>query len=631
MGVEVVADDFTQAPVKDGANAEHGILNEKESIVPNQEAGGLDEPIIFGSHGTHAPVKGEVDSALDDKNFPKDAVDEWPAPKQIHYFYFVKYRAYDDPKLKAKLDQADKEVQKKSQARFQIIEALKAKKSDRAQVIAQLKPLTVEGKRYRVMMDEKRKEMEPLNQALGKLRGANSANRERGERGVGICSSEAELNALIQSLNYQIQHESLTLAEEKQIIREIKQLEGTREKVIANAAMKAKIEDSMGQKEAIQDQVKLIGVDLDGARKEQQAVRAQIKNLEDDLKAIDNEISSLQEELNTVNQRRDKAYETLVELRKQRDEGNAVFYQNRSLLNNAREIAAKKDVAALEELCHTEVDKFISLWSSSKAFRDDYERRILPSLDSRQLSRDGRMRNPDEKPLISEAPPPIEPEIVAKASVKRAKEDPKIFPQNDSIPIQKVQKEDKNKLRELESTTKGVDLEDKEKIPAVEKSQVPSAANVIDGAKLKEMKREEEIAKAKSALERKKKQAEKAAAKAAVRAQKEAEKKLKDREKKAKKKAAASQPEEQNEAAASEADTEAVEPENVDVKDEPPVPTKRKELKESTIRHRNRPKGQDHLPKAVLKRKKSTPYWVWAAPAVAIVLLVVALGYYYFL
>lgn len=49
----------------------------------------------------------------------------------------------------------------------------------------------------------------------------------------------------------------------------------------------------------------------------------------------------------------------------------------------------------------------------------------------------------------------------------------------------------------------------------------------IDPEKLKEMKREEEIAKAKQALERKKKQAEKAAAKAATRAQKEAEKKLK--------------------------------------------------------------------------------------------------------
>lgn len=54
-----------------------------------------------------------------------------------------------------------------------------------------------------------------------------------------------------------MQHESIPLSEEKQLLREIKQLEGTREKVIANAAMRAKIQDSLGQKEAIQDQVKV--------------------------------------------------------------------------------------------------------------------------------------------------------------------------------------------------------------------------------------------------------------------------------------------------------------------------------------------------------------------------------------
>jgi hypothetical protein len=61
----------------------------------------------------------------------------------------------------------------------------------------------------------------------------------------------------IYSLQYRIQHESIPLTEEKQILREIKQLEGTREKVIANAAMRTKLQDTMGQKNDIQDQVKV--------------------------------------------------------------------------------------------------------------------------------------------------------------------------------------------------------------------------------------------------------------------------------------------------------------------------------------------------------------------------------------
>ncbi|KAJ6770400.1 RNA-BINDING PROTEIN YLMH-RELATED [Salix purpurea] len=76
--------------------------------------------------------------------------------------------------------------------------------------------------------------MEPLQQALGKLRTSNNAGR------VGICSTENELNDLIYSLQYRMLHESISLTEEKNILREMKQLEGTRAKVIANAAVRAK-------------------------------------------------------------------------------------------------------------------------------------------------------------------------------------------------------------------------------------------------------------------------------------------------------------------------------------------------------------------------------------------------------
>ncbi|KAF6141892.1 hypothetical protein GIB67_037860 [Kingdonia uniflora] len=211
---------------------------------------------------------------------------------------------------------------------------------------------------------------------------------------------------------------------------------------------------------------------------------------------------------------------------------NAPFYQNRSLLNNARELAAKKEITALEELSQTEGENFMSLWSSSKTFRADYERRILSSLDMRQLSRDGRTRNSDEKLLVPpvqapvQAPASAEPETISRLSTKRPKEESK--PEPMPVLIKKVPKEETNKLLESETATKGGEFENKENISKPEKLQETSKADVVDATKWKEMKREEEIAKAKVALERKKKQAEKSAAKAAIRVQKEAEKKLKE-------------------------------------------------------------------------------------------------------
>lgn len=67
--------------------------------------------------------------------------------------------------------------------------------------------------------------------------------------------------------------------------------------------------------------LKLIGGDLDGVRKEQNAVRAKIKQLDDAVRAIDKEIAALQDELAAVTEKRDKARESVQNLRKQRDEG----------------------------------------------------------------------------------------------------------------------------------------------------------------------------------------------------------------------------------------------------------------------------------------------------------------------
>lgn len=101
-----------------------------------------------------------------------------------------------------------------------------------------------------------------------------------------------------------------------------------------------------------------------------------------------------------------------------------------------------------------------------------------------------------------------------------------------------------------------------------------------------------------------------------------------EREKKAKKKASGSaltsDPEEPAEVV-----SEISEAEKVDENVEAPVPGKEKVPKVNTIRSRNRSKGPDSAPKVVLKRKKPTNYWIWAAPAAVFVLLMLVLGYYY--
>ncbi|CAH2077773.1 unnamed protein product [Thlaspi arvense] len=618
MGVEVVNGGFEVAPApfegkpETNGKVDQGKKGEKVSIK-------------FGSHG-EPPKKSEESINVAISDAPKDAAEEWPAAKQIHTFYFVKYRKDEDPKIKAKLDQADKELEKLSKARGAVLDELRAKRAERSELFDLLDPLKSERKGFNTMFDEKRKEMEPLQQALGKLR-----NDGGSARGPAICSSEQELNSMIYSYQYRIQHESIPLTEEKQILKEIRLLEGTRDKVIANEAMRAKIKESMGHKDDIQGQVKLMGAGLDGVKKERQAISARINQLSEKLKSTKDEIQVLENELKTVSEKRDKVYSNIHELRKQRDETNSGFYQGRNVLNKARDLAAQKNISELEALSNAEVEKFVSLWCSKKNFREDYEKRILASLDARQLSRDGRMRNPEEKPLIApEAPPskaaPAETEAVPKAKAKQQpKEEPAVSaPKPDASVPQKTEKaKDAVKVKNVVA-----DDDEDEEVYGLGKPQKEEEKKV-DEATLREMRKQEEIAKAKQAMERKKKQAEKAAAKAAIRAQKEAEKKeRKEREKKAKKKSGGNTEAE----AVSEEAPEASEAEKEEL--EAPVeekPQKERALKEKPIRNRIRNRGPETLPRAILKRKKSTNYWVWAAPAALVVLLLLALGYYYVL
>lgn len=68
--------------------------------------------------------------------------------------------------------------------------------AERSELFGQRKPVSAENKEFRTVIEGKRKEIKPLQDALGKLRGPRKDGREGG---VGLCSSEAELDNLVSS------------------------------------------------------------------------------------------------------------------------------------------------------------------------------------------------------------------------------------------------------------------------------------------------------------------------------------------------------------------------------------------------------------------------------------------------
>lgn len=191
----------------------------------------------------------------------------------------------------------------------------------------------------------------------------------------------------------------------------------------------------------------------------------------------------------------------------------------------------------------------MSRWNNDKAFRDDYKKRILPSLEERKVRRNEQIR----------------------------------------------------------SSECDVDTENRDETAVELKMFSTEEEEESDKEALKEKRREEQLEKAKLAMERKRKLHEKAAAKAARRAKKEAEKKLKELEKRAKKKKDLER--------TPETVTEPSEPEK-----EKPLNGRSVSWNQRSLRYRHHKKGNENVPKAILKRRRAYRLWVWSVSSAALAL-----------
>ncbi|XP_016676402.2 proton pump-interactor BIP103 [Gossypium hirsutum] len=123
ISVEVVDSDLAQLSIDKVTEVDKSFLHENGKLDKDPV---YNNPIEVDSH-SEEPDKEEENGAFD-PHFPKDVVNEWPAPKQIYSFHFIRYRFYEDPAIKAKLDQVDKEIRKWNKARFKLTDELKAKR-----------------------------------------------------------------------------------------------------------------------------------------------------------------------------------------------------------------------------------------------------------------------------------------------------------------------------------------------------------------------------------------------------------------------------------------------------------------------------------------------------------------------
>lgn len=461
----------------------------------------------------------------------------WPFSRQ-RTLYLVRIPRSVDEKLRIEIKSAEAKLDQTIKKRDVHKAALQAKKNIKMELLEKLRPIREKERACRDALQGKRMELEPFSVALNKFRSAQN-------RGQDICSSEEELNDKIAEIQFRIQHESIPLKEEKQLLREIKQLESTRSQVCANSVLQAELMENLGPKEDIQDQAKFLRQDLDSIRKEHRLARAEYDALDKEINKLNEAIEELRQQYEKANAVQQDAYTVLRELKRQENSKNDPFYQNKRDVQVVREMASQKKLKEVEDLCTKQVEDFLATWNKDSKYRAEYAKSNERSTVRRLETLDGRSLGPNEKPpVISDSD----------AQLPKSR-DAKPTPVADT-PALKVSKMSSSVVVAPELSN-GVSTKETKHIPVhVKDEEVGVAGNgdvntksrqmnfgeervdlEAQAAEQKEKLRQEQIAKAKEAEERKKKRSDKLESRVLARSRKDAERKEKEREKKAQKKA----------------------------------------------------------------------------------------------
>ncbi|KAL4271407.1 hypothetical protein GQ457_13G027700 [Hibiscus cannabinus] len=164
-----------------------------------------------------------------------------------------------------------------------------------------------------------------------------------------------------------------------QMLEKLKQIEDKKEKTLADSANKAHIFNPLTLRNAIEEQIEVVKKMSLELRVEQHEVQSAIEDLSKELDPKTQHWEMLKQ----------KEAETFVV-----NEMNGMYDLNVAVLSNARELARNKDIAALRQLSHHQLEEFMSRWNHPyvKYSRVNYEFNIVDSLLKRGLSGDGRIK-----------------------------------------------------------------------------------------------------------------------------------------------------------------------------------------------------------------------------------------------
>ncbi|CAM0952076.1 unnamed protein product [Alopecurus aequalis] len=436
--------------------------------------------------------------------------------------------------------------------------------------------LNVRKKKQKAIFDEHREKLEAARKEENEARAAHVDKRNGLDSARSVigklnqANSVEEIDELIARKERTMEHETISLKQEKLFIKEINELKAQRKQVCSNLGSKAEISEAFHQKDHIHEQHKTLKKEADLLFKNLKSLEENRKKIQISFEAERAVLKKLNDELHAANAVRQQAYKNWYELKAEPSKKNMYFKMYVQDRNVVTKYQTSRDMDGLYPYCNNQVENFMKMWNKDDDFRRMYVEANKISTLRRLGTHDGRSLGPDEEPPVIPksnfnrrpnnpsqltASSPNVPITTSEAAPEKSAA-VKVPVEEDSFPVlppTQVHKQTKSKTagtssQKEKTTAPASQVED---VKHIEKEKARLLAEELELAKKAEelARKEEELrkqkaaadkerlvleqkAKAKEAEERKKRQAQKAQERAEFKARKEAEmKELRKRKK----------------------------------------------------------------------------------------------------
>ncbi|XP_042454764.1 proton pump-interactor 1-like [Zingiber officinale] len=292
--------------------------------------------------------------------------------------YIIRIPRFIDNQLSTNIQIAQSETNKKTERRDSFKVSIENQKVICNDFWKKFEDAKAETRVARAAVNAKRQQMESLQLMINKWKNVHSVE---------------ELDAKIQSMEFELQHVTIPLKEEKKYIHELKQLRHQRDQLTSNLNSSEEIDETFESKEQIEEQFKLLKKELDSLRTELLQAEGNANAARKNYDVEQQVLKGLQQQFRDADALRQKAYGHWLALKNILIEKNKHFNLYKSDQISAERYLSSRDLRGLLSHCSKQVENAMAMWNNDEEFRMQYVKSNMNSTLRRKRSSKKRQKN----------------------------------------------------------------------------------------------------------------------------------------------------------------------------------------------------------------------------------------------